>query len=81
MQRLSYVTGSNGFLGINLCAELIRQDWRVLALHRRNSDLRYLDQFAVEKLEGDINDPASLDGGGGWRVQVRVHRPVARPDA
>jgi predicted secreted protein len=29
VQRIAYVTGSNGFLGINLCAELIRQDWRV----------------------------------------------------
>lgn len=60
MKRLAYVTGSNGFLGINLCAELIRQDWRVLALHRRSSDTRYLDRVAVEKVEGDINDPASL---------------------
>lgn len=56
----AYVTGSNGFVGINLCAELARLGWRVLALHRRTSDLRYLEPIAVENVVGDINDRESL---------------------
>jgi dihydroflavonol-4-reductase len=60
MSKTAYVTGSNGFLGINLCGELLRQGWRVLALHRATSDTRYLERLAVEPVEGDINDPASL---------------------
>ena len=60
MQKVAYVTGSNGFLGLNLCEALLAQGWRVLALHRPTSDTRYLKRLAVEPVEGDINDPASL---------------------
>lgn len=58
--RTAYVTGSNGFVGLNLVEQLNLRGWRVLALHRRTSDTRYLDRLAVESVEGDINDPASL---------------------
>jgi nucleoside-diphosphate-sugar epimerase len=58
--RTAYVTGSNGFLGLNLCEALLAGGWRVLALHRPSSDIRYLSRLGVERLEGDINDPASL---------------------
>jgi dihydroflavonol-4-reductase len=58
--RTAYVTGSNGFLGLNLCEALLAQGWRVLALHRASSDIAYLERLAVERLEGDINDPVSL---------------------
>lgn len=60
MARVAYVTGSNGFLGLNLCEALVAQGWRVLALHRPASDTRYLKRLAVEPVEGDINDPPSL---------------------
>jgi dihydroflavonol-4-reductase len=58
--KVAYVTGSNGFLGLNLCEALLAQGWRVLALHRPASDTRYLKRLAVEPVEGDIIDPASL---------------------
>ncbi len=58
--KTAYVTGSNGFLGLNLCEQLLAQGWRVLALHRATSDIGYLKHLAVEAIEGDINDPASL---------------------
>lgn len=61
MPRTAYVTGSNGFLGVNLVEQLILQGWRVLALHRRGSDIRYLERLAAERVAGDINDPASLE--------------------
>jgi len=60
MPKTAFVTGSNGFLGVNLVEQLIAQDWRVLALHRRGSDIRYLQRFAAERVEGDINEPESL---------------------
>ncbi len=60
MNRIAYVTGSNGFLGLNLCEALLERGWRVLALHRATSNTRYLKCLAVEPVEGDINDRASL---------------------
>lgn len=60
MAKTAYVTGSNGFLGLNLAEQLNLQGWRVLALHRRTSDTRYLKRLPVELVEGDINDLASL---------------------
>lgn len=73
MKKTAYVTGSNGFLGINLCEELLRQGWRVLALHRATSDTRYLKGFAVEPVEGDINDPVSLARTLPLRVDALFH--------
>ena len=64
MAKTAYVTGSNGFLGVNLVEQLGLQGWRVLALHRATSNTKYLMQvaakFAVDFVEGDINDSASL---------------------
>ena len=73
MKKTAYVTGSNGFLGLNLCAELLHQGWRVLALHRATSDTRYLKGFAVEPVEGDINDPVSLARTLPLRVDALFH--------
>jgi dihydroflavonol-4-reductase len=60
MTRTAYVTGSTGFLGLNLVEELVGQGWRVIALHRHGSDITYLQRFPVELRIGDITDPASL---------------------
>ena len=51
MKKAAYVSGSNGFVGINLCDELLRQGRRVLELHRDTSDTRYLKRLAVEPLD------------------------------
>jgi dihydroflavonol-4-reductase len=58
--RTAFITGATGFVGLNLVAELLQQDWRVVALHRRTSRLDELRRFPVELVEGDIRDPASL---------------------
>jgi dihydroflavonol-4-reductase len=60
MTKTAFVTGSTGFVGLNLIERLTQQQWRVLALHRPNSELKYLKRFPVESVVGDINDPDSL---------------------
>lgn len=58
--RTAFVTGANGFLGLNLVEALLAQQWKVLALHRAGSDIAYLRKLAAERVVGDINDRDSL---------------------
>ncbi|MGH9675774.1 MAG: NAD-dependent epimerase/dehydratase family protein, partial [Candidatus Acidiferrum sp.] len=60
-QRTAFVTGANGFLGVNLVEQLMAGKWRVIALHRRQSDLTYLKRFPVVLVEGSIEDRESLE--------------------
>jgi len=63
MAKTAFVTGSTGFVGLNLIEQLAQQGWRVLAFHRPSSELKYLRRFPAERVAGDINDPASLARG------------------
>jgi nucleoside-diphosphate-sugar epimerase len=58
--KTAFVTGGTGFVGINLIHELLAEGWQVTALHRRTSNLKYLEPLAVTRVEGDITDPRSL---------------------
>jgi dihydroflavonol-4-reductase len=58
--KIAFVTGATGFVGLNLVAELLAQDWRVIALHRAGSELKYLKRMPAERALGDVTDPASL---------------------
>lgn len=58
--RTAFVTGATGFLGVNLVRELVNQGWQVTALHRKSSDVQYLQGLGVVLAEGDILDPESL---------------------
>lgn len=60
MARTAFVTGATGFVGLNLVEQLLAQDWRVLALHRAGSDLKYLARLAAERVVGDITDAKSV---------------------
>jgi nucleoside-diphosphate-sugar epimerase len=60
MPRTAFVTGANGFVGLNLVRELVGQGWRVLALHRAGSDIRHLQRMAAERVVGDVTDAASM---------------------
>lgn len=60
MTKTAFVTGSTGFIGLNLIEQLTVQGWQVRALHRSDSNIEYLRRFPVERVEGDILDPASL---------------------
>lgn len=58
--KRAYVTGSTGFLGLNIIEQLLQDGWEVYALRRSTSRTRDLDRFAVTQVEGDVTNPESL---------------------
>jgi dihydroflavonol-4-reductase len=60
-RRTAFVTGSTGFLGLNMVEQLVAAGWRVLALHRPTSDVTLLTRFPVERVVGTIEDAVSLE--------------------
>ena len=56
----SLVTGATGFLGSAVMRSLVSAGHAVRVLVRPNSDRRNLEGFAVEVIEGDLRDIASL---------------------
>ncbi len=58
--RIAFVTGGAGFLGINLIDALLAQGWRVTALHRPTSDLEQLSRRKVTLAPGDIAVASTL---------------------
>jgi nucleoside-diphosphate-sugar epimerase len=56
----AFVTGGSGFLGLNLVEQLILAGWRVTALHRASSNLKYLSAFDVTLVEGSITDAGAV---------------------
>lgn len=56
LERHCVVTGANGFLGMNLVEQLIKEKWRVIALCQPGTDFRYLRHFPIDLIEGDIRD-------------------------
>ena len=61
MARSAFVTGSTGFVGLNLVQRLVTEGWDVTALHRASSDLTYLRRFKPRLVVGEITDASSLD--------------------
>src|SRR6266487_6999048 len=58
------VVGATGFLGMEICRQLIASKRKVKALVRTSSDptkVRALQQMGVETVTGDIKDVASLN--------------------
>ena len=54
------VTGATGFVGGAVARALVRADIEVRVLARPDSDLQNLEGLAVERVAGDLRDPASL---------------------
>lgn len=54
------VTGATGFVGAAVARALAAAGVEVRVLARPESDLRNLDGLAVERVAGDLRDPASL---------------------
>ena len=55
------VTGATGFVGSHVARQLLAKGDRVRVLVRRSSNLRALEGLTVERVEGDLNDSASLE--------------------
>ena len=58
-----FVTGATGLVGSHAVEEALRRGHRVRALVRASSDTRLLDQWGVEKVEGDLEDADALRRG------------------
>lgn len=63
-ERTAFVTGATGFLGLHVVEQLLAGGFRVVALHRATSELRFLSRFVdghpLTLAVGDITDRASL---------------------
>src|SRR5690242_20898559 len=55
------VTGASGFLGSHVARLLAQRGERVRVLLRPTSHTRLLEGLAVERVPGDLRDPASLE--------------------
>jgi dihydroflavonol-4-reductase len=57
---ISLVTGASGFVGSHVARLLAERGGRVRVLVRPSSDLRAMEGLRVERVVGDLRDPASL---------------------
>src|SRR5947199_4037379 len=71
--RTAFVTGATGFLGLNLVRQLGEAGWEVVALHRPQSDLKYLQRFPVRRAVAAIEDQATLEQAMPAGVDVVFH--------
>ena len=61
--RTIFITGATGLVGSHAAEEAVRRGHRVRALVRSSSDTRWLDQWGVEKVPGDLEDAEALRRG------------------
>ena len=83
------VTGGTGFVGSAVVRALVERGERPVCLVRRGSDRRNLEGLAVDLVEGDLTDAASLDAAlagcgslfhvaADYRIWVRDPQAMAR---
>jgi nucleoside-diphosphate-sugar epimerase len=58
-----FITGATGLVGGHAAEEALSRGHRVRALVRPTSDTRWLDQWGVERIVGDLEDPQALREG------------------
>jgi nucleoside-diphosphate-sugar epimerase len=58
-----FITGATGLVGGHATEEALNRGHRVRALVRPSSDTRWLDQWGVEKIVGDLEDRHALRAG------------------
>ena len=58
-----FITGATGLVGSHATEEALKRGHRVRALVRPTSDTRWLDQWGVETVVGDLEDPNALQAG------------------
>jgi len=71
--KTAFVTGGTGFIGLNLIEALLREGWKVTALHRPTSDLSYLGKMQVQLVSGSITQRESLEKAMPPGVEVVFH--------
>jgi len=57
-----FLTGGNGFLGLNIVRALKSEGHEILCLVRENSNVDYLNQFNVKTISGSLQDKRFLHG-------------------
>ena len=72
-EKIAFVTGATGFLGLNLIDQLTDSGWQVAALHRSTSDVTSLKRFPVSLVEGTVEDADSLQRAVPENVHVIFH--------
>ena len=58
--QTALITGANGFIGSHLCQTLAGRGYRVKALVRKTSNLRFLDKNQCDLVYGDLSQPESF---------------------
>ena len=58
-----FITGATGLVGSHATEEALKRGHRVRALVRPTSDTRWLDQWGVETIVGDLEDPKAFQAG------------------
>jgi nucleoside-diphosphate-sugar epimerase len=58
-----FITGATGLVGGHAAEEALKRGHRVRALVRSTSDTRWLDQWGVERVVGELDDPRVLRAG------------------
>src|SRR5579883_1920505 len=61
--RTIFLTGATGLVGSHAAEEALRRGHRVRALVRPTSDTRWLDQWPIERIVGDLEDAQALRAG------------------
>ncbi len=56
----AFVTGANGFLGLNLVERLCAESWDVAGLHLPGTPTSYAEAFPITLVTGDITDADQL---------------------
>jgi len=56
--KSAFVTGANGFVGSHLCERLIEEGYKVYALARPGSNLRWIHHLPLKMVFGDLLEPA-----------------------
>jgi 2-alkyl-3-oxoalkanoate reductase len=61
--KIIFITGATGLVGGHAAEEALKRGHRVRALVRPTSDTRWLDQWGIERIVGDLEDPEALRAG------------------
>jgi dihydroflavonol-4-reductase len=60
VSRTAFVTGGTGFIGRHVVEQLTAGGWHVIALHRPTANVRHLETYGAELVEGAVEDAKSI---------------------